>query len=63
MNMNIHDEQNFKKAAFYCETTLLQIVWKTIWSVSSLFVVNTFAREYCTVLLLLFNLKAKQTRF
>jgi len=53
----------FKKATFHCETTLLQIIWKTIWSTSSLFVVNTFTREYYTVLLLLSNLKAKQTRF
>jgi len=52
-----------EKATFNRETTLLQIVWKTIWSTSSLSVVNTFTRVYHTVLLLLFNLKAKQTRF
>lgn len=31
--MNINEEQNcLNKATFNCETTLLQIVWKTIWS-------------------------------
>jgi len=31
--MNINEEQNcLNKAAFNRETTLLQIVWKTIWS-------------------------------
>jgi len=31
--MNINEGQNcLNKATFNCETTLLQIVWKTIWS-------------------------------
>jgi len=39
--MNINEEQNYlNKATFNCET-LLQIVWKTIWSTVHLEPLNT----------------------
>ena len=40
--MNINEEQNcLNKATFNCETTLLQIAWKTIWSTVHLELLNS----------------------
>ena len=55
-NMNINEEQNcLNKATFYCETTLLQILWKPRWSTVHLEPLNT--EPIKTVLLLLFKSK------